>query len=184
MWPEPFESIARAVAEYIRQVRGRMASNAVIDYDGVARETIMTAIETGIPIQWLLATMYKESRFNPNADNGTAYGIGQFLPSSTAAYRDSAWTGPERTNWTGPAMTPAEIKSDWRQSIRMLGRFMQRLYWLYTVGGRDTRGLSPYQAALGFYGRGGGDWNMTYIADHERVMRDIDSRLRAMLRTS
>lgn len=183
MWPADWERLAQAVATYIRRVRSGVGRE-IPGYDAlaIAREYILAAVETGIPLQWLLASGYMESRYATDADNGTAYGISQFLPRYTAAYTDANWTGPQRTNWTGQGLTAEQLKTDWPQSIRMKARFFQRLLYLFTEQGRDTRGLTPYQASIGYYGRGSNPWNMEYIGNHGRRMLSIDSELRSLLR--
>ena len=185
MWPADWERLAQAVAAYIRQVRSGF-SRDIPGYDAlaIAREYILAAVETGIPLQWLLASGYMESRFATDADSGVACGISQFIPRYTTAYTDANWTGPERTNWVGTALTCEQLKTDWAQSIRMKARFFQRLMYLFTTGGRGTRGLNAYQASLGYYGRGSGEWNMEYITNHGRRMLAIDSELRNLLRAT
>lgn len=68
---------------------------------------INAANEFGVPPSYLLSVASCESGFNPNASNGSHFGLFQFLPSTYAAYAPLAGAGPDYWNPTNNARTAA-----------------------------------------------------------------------------
>lgn len=137
------------------------------------------SLETGIPVAWLMATGFFESRFYKGAQGAAvtmrsgpyagqqvnACGPGQMLWPYSGPYTDAAWRGPQTMNRTAPPMSCAGLKADERQAWRMTARMFQRLMEVSKGPGEGYRkAIGWYSAGSAWAGYDGQDYRMKHQA--------------------
>lgn len=151
---------------------------------------LAASLETGIPVAWLMATGYYESRWNKAAIGApvvmrsgpyagrtvNACGPGQLLWPYSGPYTDTAWTGPQTMNREAPPMSCQGLTSDERQAWRMTARMFRRLMF---VSQGPNEG---YRKAIGWYSAGSawaGTDGQDYRAKHQAKMGQMQTQLDA-----
>lgn len=148
-----------------------------------ASALLAASLETGIPVPWLMATGYFESRFSKSAVGAPvtmrtgvwagqvvrACGPGQLLPPYSGPYTDRCWRGPANMNRSPDCVVSCEyLVNNEREAWRMAGRYFQRL--MYTDPGNG------YRKAVGWYSAGSawaGFDGQDYVQKHHAKMQEM-----------
>lgn len=153
-----------------------------------AAAVLAASLETGIPVAWLMATGFFESRFYKGAQGAPvtmrsgpyagqvvhACGPGQMLWPYSGPYTDAAWRGPATMNRSAPPMSCAQLKTDERQAWRMTARMFQRLMHVSTGPGEGYRkAIGWYSAGSAWAGYDGQDYRMK----HQNKMMEMQQLL-------
>lgn len=81
---------------------------------------INAALQYGLPPNLLIAQLQQESSFNPNATNGSAQGIAQFIPSTAAQYGVSNPYDPSQAIYGAAAYDADLLKQNGGNYTQML----------------------------------------------------------------
>lgn len=181
------QSVARvqAIARVIMHTAPRRSANEAMS---AAAAILAASLETGIPVPWLMATGYFESRFHKGARGPgvtmrsgpyagqvvNACGPGQMLWPYSGPYTDAAWRGPEQMNRAAAPASCQLLQTDERQAWRMTARMFQRLMHVSQGPGEG------YRKAIGWYSAGSawaGYDGQDYRAKHQQRMLEMQQLL-------
>lgn len=181
------QSMARvqAIARVILATAPRRSQSEALS---AAAAILAASLETGIPVAWLMATGYFESRFYKGARGAGvvmrsgpyagqtvhACGPGQMLWPYSGPYTDAAWRGPEQMNRAAPPASCQLLQTDERQAWRMTARMFQRLMHVSQGPGEGYRkAIGWYSAGSAWAGYDGQDYRMK----HQQRMMEMQQLL-------